>query len=39
MAYKTRFQPLEALGPGGWTTMAPAPAIPDPLLLSADAAD
>ncbi|MHA1536621.1 MAG: arginyltransferase [Alphaproteobacteria bacterium] len=24
MAYKTRFQPLEALGPDGWTPVAPA---------------
>ncbi len=25
MAYKTRFQPLEALGPGGWALLEPAP--------------
>ncbi|BBK41929.1 putative arginyl-tRNA--protein transferase [Allostella vacuolata] len=40
MAYKVRFQPLEALGPSGWATMAPAAAaIPDELLLHTDVAD
>ena len=34
MAYKTRYQPLEALGPRGWATFngeQPAPAAPPPV--------
>ncbi len=41
MAYKARFQPLEALGPAGWANMTPPPDSPPPLphdlLLHAEA--
>lgn len=29
MQYKTRYQPLERLGPGGWTRMVPPVVVPD----------
>ncbi|BBK32569.1 arginine-tRNA-protein transferase [Stella humosa] len=39
MAYKVRFQPLESLGPTGWSVMQPPPGIVDGLLMHVDAAD
>lgn len=34
MAYKSRFRPLEVLGPGGWRAMADEPAAPQPARIA-----